>query len=239
MRGRDADSTFTGGQEMTIVTPFAEAGSIPATPPSHEKSGPSRSGPASASRGTLRKKEVTGHSMTPPPATTTSLGVYAIVGAIAVAAAGIYFMTRGSGSGERVQELSQALLASQIELMERSLAQKDYGAALSQAEELLKTDPGQADALRVQSEARAALQRIDDAVARARSALERNSMQEAADALAAVLALDPAHPLGVELSDQLSQHFQSQAERARTEMDSSRAARRVRGRAGTAGVHSG
>jgi hypothetical protein len=49
-------------------------------------------------------------------------------------------------------------------------------------------------------------------------------MQEAADALAAVLALDPAHPLGVELSGQLNQHFQSQAERARGEMDSSRAA---------------
>jgi hypothetical protein len=49
-------------------------------------------------------------------------------------------------------------------------------------------------------------------------------MQEAADALAAVLALDPAHPLGVELSGQLSQHFQSQAERARGEMDTVRAA---------------
>jgi hypothetical protein len=49
-------------------------------------------------------------------------------------------------------------------------------------------------------------------------------MQEAADALATVLALDPSHPLGVELSGQLNQHFQSQAERARSEMESSRAA---------------
>jgi hypothetical protein len=47
-------------------------------------------------------------------------------------------------------------------------------------------------------------------------------MAEAADALATVLALDPAHPLGVELSGQLNQHFQSQAEKARSEMESTR-----------------
>ncbi len=230
MRGRDADSTFTGAEEATIVTPSAPPGSIPSTPASHEKSGPSRSGPhasASGSRGTIRRKEATAHSVTAPPAPAkaTPVGLYAVIGAIVIAAgAGVYFMTRSSGSGERVETLSRALLASQLELMERSLAQKDYDAALSQAEELLKTDPAQPDALRVSGEARAALQRIDDAVARARSALERKSMQEAADALAAVLALDPSHPLGVELSSQLSQHFQSQAERARAEMDSSRAA---------------
>ncbi len=229
MRGRDADSTFTGGQEMTIVTPFAEAGSIPSTPASHEKSGPSRSGPhasASGSRTTIRRKEASSHSVSAPPAPAkaTPIGLYAVVGAIVIAAgAGVFFMTRGSGSGQRVETLSRALLASRLELMERSLAQKHYDAALSQAEELLKTDPAQADALRVSGEARAALQRIDDAVAQARNALERKSMQDAADALAAVLALDPAHPLGVELSGELSQHFQSQAERARTEMDSSRA----------------
>ncbi|HJS74479.1 MAG TPA: serine/threonine-protein kinase, partial [Vicinamibacteria bacterium] len=225
MRGKDAESTFTGGQELTVVTPFAEAGSIPSTPASHEKSGPSRSGPASASRGTLRKKEVTAHSWSAPSAKSTSLGTYAIVGALLLAAGAVfYFMTRDKSSEQHVEALNQALLASRIELMERSLAQKDYTAALSQAEELLKTDPTQADAVRVQGQARAALQRIDDAVARARSALERNATQEAADALAAVLALDPAHPLGVELSGQLSQHFQSQAERARAEMDSLRAA---------------
>jgi tetratricopeptide (TPR) repeat protein len=74
-------------------------------------------------------------------------------------------MTRGTGSGREVEALSQALLASQLELMQRSLSQKDYGAALSQAEELLRTDPANADALRAQAEARAALQRIDEAVA--------------------------------------------------------------------------
>jgi tetratricopeptide (TPR) repeat protein len=138
--------------------------------------------------------------------------------------AGAYLLTRGGGSGQDVAALSQALLASRLELMERSLSQRDFTAALSQAEALLKTDPENADAQRVQGEAREALQRIDSAVAQARDALEQKDMQRAADALATVLALDPSHPLGMELSDQLSQHFQGQAERARSEMESSRAA---------------
>jgi len=222
MRGKDAESTFTG-EEMTIVTPGV--GSISSTPAPQEKSGPSRSGPpasASASRGTLRKSSV---SAPPASAKTTPVALYVLGGVLVLAVGGgVYFMTRGSGSGQNVEALSQALLASQLELMERSLSQKDYGAALSQAEELLKTDSANADALRVSGEAREALQRIDDAVGKARNALERGAMQEAADALATVLALDPSHPLGVELSGQLSQHFQSQAERARSEMEASRAA---------------
>jgi len=235
MRGKDAESTFTGGEEMTIVTPAADAGSIPSTPRSHEKSGPSRSGPpasASASRGTLRKKEVVASSVSalPAPVKTTPVGLYVLAGVLVLAvSAGAYFMTRGSGSGQNVETLSQALLASQLELMERSLSQKDYDAALSQAEELLKSDPTNGDAMRVSGEARGALQRIDDAVAQARNALERGAMQEAADALAAVLALDPSHPLGVELSGQLSQHFQSQAEHARSEMEASRDAAKSAG----------
>lgn len=230
MRGLDAESTFTGGEEMTIVTPASEAGSAHSVPASHEKSGPSRSGPpasASASRGTMRKREAVASSLSvqPAPAKSTPIGLYALAGVLVLAVgAGAYFMTRGAGSGEKVEELSQALLASQLELMERSLSQKDYQAALSQAEELLRSDPANADAQRVSAEARAALQKIDDAVGAARSALERGAMQEAAEALATVLALDPSHPLGVELSGQLNDHFQSQAERARSEMESSRAA---------------
>ena len=229
MRGKDAESTFTGGEEMTIVTPAA-AGSIPSIPASHEKSGPSRSGPpasASASRGTLRKKEAGASYVAAPvaPPKAAPVGLYAVAAVVVLAVgAGVYFMTRQSDSGRTVEALSHALLSSKLELMERSLSQKDYGAALSQAEDLLKIDPANADALRVQGDARAALQRIDDAVGQARAALERGATAEAADALATVLALDPAHPLGVELSGQLNQHFQSQAEKARSETESARSA---------------
>jgi serine/threonine protein kinase/tetratricopeptide (TPR) repeat protein len=226
LKGRDAESTYIGGNEMTIASGSSEAGTLVSTPPPQEKSGAGRSGPrisASASRGTLRERDVA-RSLAPPAAPSRSVGKYAVAVALLLAAGiGAYFVTRGSGKSEDVEALSQALLRSQLELMERSLSQKDYDAALSQAEQILQSDPSNADALRVQGEARIALQRIEEAVAAARSALDRQAMSEAADALAAVLALDPSHPLGVELSGQLNQHFQSQADTARTEMESVRA----------------
>ncbi|MGH9332687.1 MAG: serine/threonine-protein kinase, partial [Vicinamibacteria bacterium] len=125
MRGKDAESTFTGGEEMTVMTPSAEPGLVPSTPVAGEKSAPSRSGPftsASASRGTLRKREVaSSHSI---HGKGSSIAPYALAGLLVLGVgAGVYFVTRpGGSSGESVEALSQALLASQLELMERSLA---------------------------------------------------------------------------------------------------------------------
>ena len=134
-------------------------------------------------------------------------------------------MTGSPGASDpAVEALSQALVESQRELMLASLEQKDYEGALAKAEELLKSDPANAEALRVGEEARAALGQIDAAVAEARAALESGDTAKAADALSRVLALDPTHPLGTELSSQLNQHFQSQAERARADMEGARSA---------------
>ena len=99
---------------------------------------------------------------------------------------------------------------------------------------ILANDPQNAEALQVQSEARQALDEIDAAVTQARAALARGATAEAAEALGRVLALDPSHPLGAELNDQLNQHFQSQAEGARAEMETARdaaASARASGRA--------
>lgn len=223
----DSDSTMTTGEEATIVTPAEPATSMPAASTGAEKSGPSRSGPSafgSASRGTLRRSQIHPMSVGATASRSRPVALYALAGVlVAGAGAGIYFMTRGSGSSN-VQELSQALVESQVELMERTLEQKDYQGALSQAEEILKTDPSNSPALSVRKEARDALDQIDAAVAEARAALERGENNHAADALAKVLALDPNHPLGVELSSQLNQHFQSQAEKARAEMEAARTA---------------
>jgi serine/threonine protein kinase len=224
----DADSTMTTGEEATIVTPAAEPGSFAGTPVGAEKSGPSRSASAafgSASRGTLRRGQIASASIraTPTPAS-RPVALYALAGLLVVgAAAGVYFMTRGGGSpGRDVQELSQQLIASQVELMEQALEQRDYKGALSRAEEILKSDPSNSSALSVQEEARNVQAQIDAAVAEARAAIARGSNVDAANALAKVLSLDPNHPLGVELASQLNQHFQSQAEKARAEMETAR-----------------
>jgi serine/threonine protein kinase len=228
MRGRDADATFTGA-EATIVTPAIEHASSPSAPATAEKSAGSRSGPnvsASASRGTLRRREVTAiPSSSMSGAAGRPVGLYLLAGVLVVGSGlGLYWMTRGGDSGKKVEELSQALVASRIDLMDRAFDQRDYESALSQAEEILKSDAANAEALRIQRESRLALEQIDASVTEARAALERGDAGAAADALAKVLALDPAHPLGVELSGQLNLHFQGQAERARAEMERERSA---------------
>jgi serine/threonine protein kinase len=232
MRGRDADSTFTGA-EATIVTPAADHASSPSAPAA-EKSAGNRSGPnvsASASRGTLRRREVSAiPSSSLSGASGRPVGLYVLAGVLLVGSGlGLYWITRGGGSQQQVQELSQALVASRIDLMDRAFEQRDYESALSQAEEILKGDASNAEALRIQQESRQALDQIDTSVGDARAALERGDTAAAADALAKVLALDPAHPLAVELSGQLNAHFQGQAERARSEMERERNAARSAG----------
>jgi serine/threonine-protein kinase len=226
IRGGDSDSTFTGGGEMTIVTPGAES-AHPSMPARSEKSVPGRAATgasASGSRGTMRRRELASssgaHEAPGKPVVLYALAAVLVVGV----AAGVYYMSRGSGatSGGEVEALSQALVASQVELMNRSFEQRDYESALAQAEEVLSKEPTHADALRIQQDARKALGEIDAAVAEARAALQRGDTSTAANALSTVLALDPAHPLGVELSGQLNQHFQGQAEKARSEMENAR-----------------
>ena len=115
-----------------------------------------------------------------------------------------------------------------------SLERRDYNGAMSQADAILANDSQNAEALRVQTEARQALDEIDAAVTQARAALERDATDEAAEALAQVLALDPDHPLGAELHGQLNQHFQGQAEGARAEMETARNAASSAGASGRA-----
>ena len=171
----------------------------------------------------MRRREMTSHSMG-AAMPSRPIGLYVGGGVLVAAiAAGLFYLSGGpERQGPSVEELSQQLSASQQELMLTSLERRDYSAALSQADTIIANDPQNAEALRVQSEARRALDEIDAAVTQARAALERGATEEAADALGRVLALDPAHPLGAELNDQLNQHFQSQAEGARAEMGTAR-----------------
>ena len=183
----------------------------------------------------MRRREMTSHSMG-AAMPSRPIGLYVGGGVLVAAiAAGLFYLSGGpERQGPSVEELSQQLSASQQELMLTSLERRDYSAALSQADTIIANDPQNAEALRVQSEARRALDEIDAAVTQARAALERGATEEAADALGRVLALDPAHPLGAELNDQLNQHFQSQAEGARAEMGTARNAAAAAGANGRA-----
>lgn len=158
--------------------------------------------------------------------TSKPIGLYVAGAAVVLAiAAGAFYFTRSeAGSGPSVEELSLALIASQQELMVRSLEQRDYGTALAQAQELLANDAQNAEAVRVRDAAENALAQVEVAVGEARAALARGASEEAAEALGRVLALDPNHPLGAELNEELNQHFQSQAESAQADMTQARSA---------------
>lgn len=230
-----ADATMTGMEttDATVLTPTVDPGSHPSHPsgPSSVSARSGRSVPpratpgasGSGSRGgTMRQRELGTHSV---GATARSRPVGLYVGGtllVAAIAGGLFYLSGQEPQGPSVEELSQQLSASQQELMIQSLEQRDYENALSQADALLASDPGNPEALRVQREAQEALDEIDTAVAEARAALERGATDEAAEALGRVLALDPSHPLGTELHGQLNQHFQSQAEGARSAMESAR-----------------
>ena len=242
--GGGADTTVTGIGKLdaTILNPAPEPGSLPSgasAPARSARSVPSRVGTgasASGSKvGTMRRREMTSHSMGPATAS-RPIGLY-VGGAVLVAAiaGGLFYLSGGpEREGPSVEELNQQLSASQQELMVTSLERHDYSAALSEADMILANDPQNAEALRVQSEARQALDEIDAAVTQARAALARGAREEAAEALGRVLALDPSHPLGAELNDQLNQHFQSQAESARAAMETARNAAASQGASGRA-----
>ena len=248
--GGGADATMTGVSKLdvTILNPAPEPGSHPSHPSGPSgPSVPARSARSVSSRagtgasvagslgGTMRRREMTSQSMA-EAAPSRPTGLY-VTGGILVAAiaAGLFYLSGGpEPQGPSVEELSQQLSASQQELMLTSLERRDYSAALSQADTIIANDLQNAEALRVQSEARQALEEIDAAVTQVRAALERGATEEAADALGRVLALDPSHPLGAELNDQLNQHFQSQAEGARAEMESAKNAAAAAGANGRA-----
>ena len=226
----DVDMTVTGYADPTIATTGPEPGSHPSgsspAPPSQISARSQSAASASGSRGTMRQREMTGMSMGAVASTSKPIGLYVAGAAVvlAIAAAAFYFTRSDAGSGPSVEELSLALVASQQELMARSLEQRDYPAALAQAQELLALDAQNAEALRVRDAAENALAQVDIAVGEARAALERGASEEAADALGRVLALDPNHPLAAELNDELKQHFQSQAESAQADMTQARSA---------------
>ena len=135
----------------------------------------------------------------------------------------------GSETRKEVSALSDALLQSQVALATTSLAARDYQGAIAYAEAVLAAAPEHAEALRVRAERRAALDQAETALSDAQALLDAGQREQAAQAVAAALTLDPSHALGVELAGQLNSQFRSEAEGARADMNQSRAAAQAAG----------
>jgi len=151
----------------------------------------------------------------------------AIAGAIVavlIATFLIYRMTRPDGGTESptaspvVEDAAAKELAGQVQTARKSLDDKNYKEAASQAEQVLQKDPANADAKQILEGAQGALRKVDDAIKTARSALERADTQTASQALSELLALDPSNPAVAEFSARLNSAFRGQAEVAQKTM---------------------
>jgi len=168
----------------------------------------------------------------PAPASRTPLLVAAVVGVVAVAIAAVLWTRKpsetpaqpaGAASGtEQISALTQALVASQVELARKTLEDKEHENALTQAERVLKLDPGNAEAQQIRDKAQAVLSEVESVASEARSALEKGQFQQGAQALSKLLAINPNHPAAAELFSKLNGHFRAEAEQARRNMQSSR-----------------
>ncbi len=128
------------------------------------------------------------------------------------------------GPGDaQVGELTKALVATQIQLAQRELDDKDWQAAEEHARSALALTPGHPEANGILEAAQARLGELDAAIADARSALGAEDTTAASAQLSRVLELDPRHPAATELSARLNTAFRTQADDAAAAM---RAARR-------------
>jgi len=152
--------------------------------------------------------------------------VYLGAAVVPLIAAGAYFLlarpstippsgASGSGAGQQIGALTEALVANQVQLARKKLEDKNYVAAAAQAERALKLDPQSADAKQVFEQARGALKQLDDAAAEAKSALGAGDLDKAGEGLWRVLSANPSHSSVDELMSPLDGTFRGRAEEAR------------------------
>jgi serine/threonine protein kinase len=136
---------------------------------------------------------------------------------------------RGASASD-VNALAAALAETQLQLAMRDLEDKNYDAAVTQAERVLKVSPQNAPARKIVEQARQRKHDLDAAVTQARQALQRGDTAAASQSLSQILEIDPRHPAASELSAGLNSVFRSRAEdalksmrQARTEAEKAKA----------------
>jgi serine/threonine protein kinase len=155
---------------------------------------------------------------------------------VVVVAAGAFLMTRKPSAppATPVAEETRAAVAETsnrapdlaspavVEQASASLRAGNYRAALSLADEALRSDPGNSEASRVRSEAAAAIARFDEAIVNANKALAAGDTDRATRALNTARAIDPATPIVAELSTRILEQVSAQADTARKAADVAR-----------------
>jgi tetratricopeptide (TPR) repeat protein len=177
-------------------------------------------------------------------ATRARLGwVYAVAFVLLIAGAGIFAWLRlradhapvvppAEIAKEQERILRETLVANQVELAQGQLDNKSYAAAIAQADGVLASDPANAAAREIRSQAQARLNELETAAKEARAAFQRGDADLASQKLSRVMAIDPGHPVVGELSAALDRQFRGQVEEAH------QAARKARADADKGRAHS-
>jgi hypothetical protein len=110
---------------------------------------------------------------------------------------------------------SPEVIALKVQLAQKELSGKGYQAAIDLAGEVLKLNPGNAEALSVKEKAEAKLREVSDAVADARGAVAARDWNRARSAINKVMNLDPANPVMKELAEAMNAYYQGEAKTAR------------------------
>ena len=230
---KDKKKRFAGASEMRAALSAArQAAATPGRDISPSGSGRGITSPsASLSPGSGRRpgssaRRRRGARRRPPTGPLIAAGAsLVLVFGLVLAAPWLQRQLARSGRGEssaQVGELTRALVATQVQLAQRELDDKNWGAAETQAQSALRLAPGHAEATGILEAAQGRLKELNAAIAAARGQLEAGRTEAASGQLSRVLELDPRHPAAAELSARLNTVFLTQAEAASASMSAAR-----------------
>ena len=213
---KDRTKRFAGASEMRAALSAARRAAV-AGP---EASSPSRARrPGSLPGGRRARRE---RSNLPLVAAGAGLGLLVVLLLAVPWISGRLTAPEPEGNDAQVGELTRALVATQVQLAQRELNDKNWGAAEAQALSALGLSPNHPEATRTLERARIRLGELNAAVAAARGELEAGNNESASEQLSRVLELDPRHPAAAELSARLNTVFRTQADDAAALMSDAR-----------------
>jgi serine/threonine-protein kinase len=157
-------------------------------------------------------------------------GVAAVL--LAAVAGGVWLRARATSLPQErsaADQLTEELVRKQLQLAQRELENKNYRAAIDEAQGVLKLAAGNADARAVVAAAQARQGELEHAVGEARRLLDAGDNDAASHELQKVLELDPRYAKAAELQAKLDSAFKAQAEQAAASMREARESARAAG----------
>jgi len=152
--------------------------------------------------------------------------VVAALGVVAITGGGLFMLRGGGGTppaesgaagaaSGAVQDLASAVVETQVELARRKLDDGDYAEAAQRAERALRLDASNEHAQEILRRAKDVLASIEKAETEAREAAASGDAGRQANAVWALMQIDPANALITEMAPGLGSGFRPRAEEAR------------------------